>query len=240
LICLGSGTANKGGEVHIAESYEGIDFLPVVLDDNFPDGAKIWLVLKEDVNCVAQEMIGWRPEEYLFEDDLIQFNEDLLDEQFISDEFTFSGNDNLGPSVTENKVYFDDETNTLTTDGSPDTNYYLHILDGPELKDDLYELYLTDYSGDVPDLLTYYNNRFGGSGIWFNYLVDAANGDKPFAYIQGGSTPPLLLDAAQHDLIPLDAAMTIPGDYPKGIYTVAGKVETSDGWKAVTFDLTIE
>jgi hypothetical protein len=237
LICLGSGTANKGGEVHIAESPE-IDFLPVVLDDNFPDGAKIWLVLSADVDCIAQEMIGWNPKEYLFEDDLIQFNEG---DQFISDEFTFSANSDLLPVETENSEDdFNVDTNTLTADGSATTNYYLHISGGPELKDDLYELYLTDYSGDVPDLLTYYNNRFGGSGIWFDYLVDAANGDKPFAYIQGGTGTPLLLDAAQHDLIPLDVAMTIPGDYPKGIYTVAGKVETSAGWKAVTFDLTIE
>jgi hypothetical protein len=33
--------------------------------------------------------------------------------------------------------------------------------------------------------------------------------------------------------------MTIPGDYPEGEYTVAGKVDTSDGWKAVTFVLVI-
>jgi hypothetical protein len=236
LICLGNGTANKGGEVHIAAESRDIDFLPVVLDDNFPDGAKIWLVLTKDVGCDAQVMVGWQPTEYLFEHDLIQFNI-----PFISDEFTFSANSNLLPVETENSEDdFNVDTNTLTTDGSATTNYYLHILDGPELKDDLYELYLTDYSGDVPDLLTYYNNRFGGSGIWFDYLVDAANGDKPFAYIQGGTGTPLLFDAAQHDLIPLDAAMTIPGDYPKGIYTVDGKVETSDGWKAVTFDLTIE
>jgi hypothetical protein len=239
LICLGSGTANKGGEVHIAESRD-IDFLPVVLDDNFPDGVKIWLVLTDDVKCDENKMVGWNPEKYLFEHNLIQFNEDLLSEQLISDEFAFSANINPDPGVTYNEDYFNVDTNTLTTDGVAAFNYYLHILDGPELKDDLYELYLTDYSGDIPDLLTYYNNRFGGSGIWFNYLVDAANGDKPFAYIQGGTGTPLLLDAAQHDLIPLDVAMTIPGDYPKGIYTVAGKVETSDGWKAVTFDLTIE
>ena len=237
LICLGSGTANKVGEVHIAGSCD-IDFLPVVLDDNFPEGAKIWLVLSNDVDCDAQKMVGWNPEEYLFEHNLIQFNEDLLSEQLISDEFAFSAN--TDPGIKDNEDYFNVDINILTTDGVAASNYYLHILDGPELKDDLYELYLTDYSGDVTDLLTYYNNRFGGSGIWFNYLVDAANGDKPFAYIQGGTGTPLLLDAAQRELIPLDVAMTIPGDYPEGIYTVAGKVETSEGWKAVTFDLTIE
>ena len=241
LICLGSGTANKGGEVHIAESYEGIDFLPVVLDDNFPDGAKIWLVLKEDVNCDEHKMIGWRPEEYLFEDDLIQFNGNLLDEQFISDAFTFSGNINPDPGVTYNEDYFNVDTNTLTTDGVAASNYYLHILDGPELEDALYELYLTSYSEGVTALATYYDDRFGGSGVWFDYLMDAANGLKPFAYIQGGAGIPLLLDAAKLDSTwAIVEAMTIPGDYPEGIYTVAGKVETSEGWRVVTFDLTIE
>jgi len=239
LICLGSGTANKRGEIHIAESCD-IDFLPIVIDDNFTEGLKIWLILSNDVDCDTQKMVGWNPEEYLFEHNLIQFNQDLLSKQLISDEFAFSVNMNPDPGVTDNEDYFNFDTNALTTDGLAASNYYLHISGGPELKEDLYELYLTDYSGDVPDLLTYYNNKFGGSGIWFNYLVDAANGDKPFAYIQGGTGTPLLFDTAQHDLIPLDVAMTISGDYPKGIYTIAGKVETSAGWKAVTFDLTIE
>lgn len=236
LICLGSGTANKGGEVHIAESYEGIDFLPVVLDDNFPDGAKIWLVLKEDVNCVAQEMVGWNPEEYLFEDDLIQFNQDLLSEQFISDAFTFSGNDNSVPNVVlNNETYFNDDTNTLTTDGSAATNYFLHISEGPELVSGEYGLYLVNYNG-TGNLMDYYDSK---PDPWKAYLLGALDGINPFAYIQGGTGTPLLFDAAQHDLVPLDTAMTIPGDYPEGTYTVAGKVETSDGWKAVTFDLEI-
>src|SRR5665648_471967 len=143
LICLGSGTANKGGEVHIAESYEGIDFLPVVLDDNFQEGAKIWLVLTSDIECGAS-MTGWNPTEYLFEDDLIQFNEG---EQFISDAFAFSENGETAPDATGNEGYFDQDTNTLMTDGVAVSNYYLHISDGPELEDALYELFLTSYSG---------------------------------------------------------------------------------------------
>ena len=232
LICLGSGVANKGGNVHIAESCD-IDFLPVVLDDNFPEGAKIWLVLTEDVDCVAQEMVGWNPEEYLFEDDLIQFNEG---EQFISDEFTFNGNGETTPDATGNEDYFAQDTNTLTTDGLAATNYYLHISEGPELMSGEYGLYLVNYSG-AGDLTVYYGVK---PEPWKTYLLDALEGINPFAYIQGGSIPPLLLDAAKFDLLPLEEAMTIPGDYPKGIYTVAGKVETSEGWKAVTFDLTIE
>ena len=234
LICLGNGTANKGGEVHIAESCEGIDFLPVVLDDNFPDGAKIWLVLSADVACGEHKMIGWNPEEYLFEDDLIQFNGNLLDEQFISDEFTFSGNGETAPDAILNEDYFDQDTNTLTTDGVAATNYYLHISEGPELLPGEYGLYLVEYSGT--GLEAYYNTK---PDPWKTYLVDASNGINPFAYIQGGTGTPLLLDAAKLYLYSWTEAMTIPGDYPKGIYTVAGKVETSDGWKAVTFDLEI-
>jgi hypothetical protein len=234
LICLGSGTANKGGEVHIAESPE-IDFLPVVLDDNFPVGAKIWLVLTEDVDCISEptNMVGWQPTEYLFEDDLIQFNEG---DQFISDEFTFSGNDNSVPNVVlNNETCFNDETNTLTIDGDALTNYYLHILEGPELMPGKYGLYLVNYNG-TGDLMDYYDSK---PDPWKTYLLGALDGNNPFAYIQGGSTPPLLLDAAKFDLFSWEEAMTIPGDYPEGEYTVAGKVDTSDGWKAVTFVLVI-
>ena len=72
LICLGSGVANKGGNVHIAESVNTGD-LPACGDENV--GAKIWLVLSSDVDCDAQEMIGWNPAEYLFEYDLIEFED---------------------------------------------------------------------------------------------------------------------------------------------------------------------
>jgi len=233
LICLGNGVANKGGNVHIAESCD-IDFLPVVLDDNFPVGAKIWLVLSADVDCdiTTSCMVGWNPAEYLFEDDLIQFKEG---EQFISDAFTFSGNDNSVPNVVlNNETCFNEETNTLTTDGSAATNYFLHISEGPELFSGEYGLYLVEYSST--GLEAYYNTK---SDPWKTYLLEVLEGIKPFAYIQGGSTPPLLLDAAKFNLLSWEEAMTIPGDYPEGTYTVAGKVETSEGWKAVTFDLEI-
>ncbi|MFC1948545.1 hypothetical protein ACFLXY_11580, partial [Chloroflexota bacterium] len=72
LICLGEGTADKGGNVHIKGSKDTGD-LPMTGDDNHPDGAKIWLVLSEDVDCDEQEMTGWTPCEYLFEYDLITY-----------------------------------------------------------------------------------------------------------------------------------------------------------------------
>ena len=63
LKCLGDGTANRGGNVHIANSVEA--------GGNVTD-AKIWLVLSADVDCDVK-MIGWNPEEYLFEHNLIDF-----------------------------------------------------------------------------------------------------------------------------------------------------------------------
>ena len=81
LICLGSGTANSGGNVHIAASVDTGD-LPADYDDNallLEPGAKIWLVLSADVDCESDptQMIGWNPIEYLFEYDLITFNADV-------------------------------------------------------------------------------------------------------------------------------------------------------------------
>ncbi|MBA7525029.1 hypothetical protein ES705_17176 [subsurface metagenome] len=73
LICLGSGTVNEEGDIHIAESLDTGD-LPADFDEN-EDEAKIWLVLSDDVDCGNAEMIGWNPTEYLFENDLITFDD---------------------------------------------------------------------------------------------------------------------------------------------------------------------
>lgn len=70
LIELGYGTANEDGDVHIAESVDTGD-LPAEDDEN--DGAKIWLILSSD--CNGEEMTGWSPTEYLFEYDLITFDD---------------------------------------------------------------------------------------------------------------------------------------------------------------------
>jgi hypothetical protein len=81
LICLGSGTADDLGKLKLIgkgdplnPDYVGpVDTgdLPAVGDAN--SGAKIWLVLTSDVDCVGQEMTGWNPAEYLFENTLITF-----------------------------------------------------------------------------------------------------------------------------------------------------------------------
>jgi len=72
LICLGDDTANDDGNVHIMGSVDTGD-LPASDDEN--DGAKIWLVLSSDVDCENQYMIGWHPTEYLFEHNLITFDD---------------------------------------------------------------------------------------------------------------------------------------------------------------------
>ena len=72
LICLGEGTVNEEGDIHIAESVEIDTDLPIDTDAN--DGAKIWLVLSADVDCDVK-MVGWNPTEYLFEYDMITFDD---------------------------------------------------------------------------------------------------------------------------------------------------------------------
>jgi len=77
LISLGNGTANKGGNVHIAGSVDTGD-LPSDIDDNYPDGAKIWLTLSDDVDFELDKMVGWNPTKYLFEYELITFDDTTL------------------------------------------------------------------------------------------------------------------------------------------------------------------
>jgi len=73
LICLGDGTANVDGDVHIAESVDTGD-LPAEGDEAPLGGAKIWLVLSDDVDC-GNRMVGWNAAEYLFEGDVIEFDD---------------------------------------------------------------------------------------------------------------------------------------------------------------------
>jgi hypothetical protein len=81
LICLGQGVANKGGELSI-KSCKDTDDLPVCCDPENTSGqygAKIWLVLSADVDCDKAKMVGWNPSEYLFEEDLIMFDDTDVD-----------------------------------------------------------------------------------------------------------------------------------------------------------------
>lgn len=65
--CLAQGIANGGGTVHLADSVElNMDLVDSGDPSDGTDGAKIWLVLSDDVTC-GTGMTGWNPTEYLFE-----------------------------------------------------------------------------------------------------------------------------------------------------------------------------
>jgi hypothetical protein len=87
LISLGNGTANNGGNLHLSGSIDTGD-LPIEADKNNLEnddryeyinedynGAKLWLVDPEDVDFENQRMVGWNPTGYLFEHDLITFDD---------------------------------------------------------------------------------------------------------------------------------------------------------------------
>ena len=72
---IANGTANDEGNIHLAGSLDlGMD-LPDSGDGNYPDGAKVWLVLSDDYDGATCQMTGWNPTEYLFEYDLITYND---------------------------------------------------------------------------------------------------------------------------------------------------------------------
>ena len=103
LICLGSGTTtpawdkgkslgksghgghgslkHKGGNLNIHGNVKMDTSLPAEYDANSKPmdpsgavGAKIWLVLSDDVQCSnGPQMLNWKPTEYLFEYNLIVF-----------------------------------------------------------------------------------------------------------------------------------------------------------------------
>ena len=81
LICLDSGTSNWYGRLLLHNKVE-TGSLPRPYDKNYNPispsgavGAKIWLVLSDDVNCGSQTMLDWNPAEYLFEYNLINFED---------------------------------------------------------------------------------------------------------------------------------------------------------------------
>jgi hypothetical protein len=81
---IDSGTSNKGGNLHLMGSVELNLDLPDPADDNYPpgvdgtpdtgdEGAKIWLVPSSDYD--GTQMTAWNPTEYLFEYDLITYDD---------------------------------------------------------------------------------------------------------------------------------------------------------------------
>ncbi len=77
VVCIGKGTANNGGQLHIAGCADTGD-IPMEGDENaYKGGGKIWLVVSEDVQCSEEgsQMVVWHPENYLFEYNLITFDD---------------------------------------------------------------------------------------------------------------------------------------------------------------------
>ena len=72
---IGSGTVNEDGDIHIAGSEKLNIDIPHTDDANYPGGAKIWLVTSADYNSGTNAMTGWNPTEYLFENNLIQYDD---------------------------------------------------------------------------------------------------------------------------------------------------------------------
>lgn len=73
IVCLGSDIANAGGGVRIFDSADTGDLPNSGVDTN--SGAKIWLVKTSAVDCGTNTMFGWDPTEYLFENNLITFDD---------------------------------------------------------------------------------------------------------------------------------------------------------------------
>lgn len=65
VICLGSGTVNEEGDLHLEGILDIETDLPAEGDAN-EDEAVLALVVSADVNCEEGEMTAWMPADYLF------------------------------------------------------------------------------------------------------------------------------------------------------------------------------
>ena len=72
---IGTFTSDVGGAIAVVGSIDLGMNLPQPPDDNYLDGAKIWLVLASDYDEVANEMTGWNPDDYLFEHELVAYSD---------------------------------------------------------------------------------------------------------------------------------------------------------------------
>ncbi len=73
---LGTFTTDATGMIHPTTGSVEINMdLPHTSDANYPSGAKIWLVPSSDYDAVNHKIIGWSPTEYLFEHNLITYDD---------------------------------------------------------------------------------------------------------------------------------------------------------------------
>ncbi|MBW1860249.1 MAG: hypothetical protein JRI70_09320 [Deltaproteobacteria bacterium] len=78
LICLGEGTADEVNHVRIVGAPRIKGGLPAEeYDLNAPKGAAILLVRSDDVDCYEKMMLDWKPEDYLFGDSLIMYEDGI-------------------------------------------------------------------------------------------------------------------------------------------------------------------
>jgi hypothetical protein len=123
LIVLGKGMVNDEGNIHISGKINTGD-LPALNDENFANGAKIWLVLTDDVDFDELKIIGWNPSEYLFEYDLISFND--LNEEITELTNSTSDNENEssdeGDEVIQTLISSDEANEMVITDANLDNN----------------------------------------------------------------------------------------------------------------------
>ena len=75
VTVIDGGMTNNGGNINLAGSVDlGMDLTGPSDPYNPEGGAKIWLVLTADINASSQ-LAGWNPTEYLFENNLIKYDD---------------------------------------------------------------------------------------------------------------------------------------------------------------------
>ncbi len=79
-LCLGAGTVNEDGDLHIKNSIELNGDLPMPADES-EDGALLVAVVSEDVDCELDDMVTYMPEDYLFGNALIEYRDTDVEEE---------------------------------------------------------------------------------------------------------------------------------------------------------------
>lgn len=80
VICLGTGTVNDEGDLHLQDAFDIETDLPADYDEN-EDEAILALVIASDVDCELGEMTNWDPDNYLFGDEGMFYVHSELDDE---------------------------------------------------------------------------------------------------------------------------------------------------------------
>lgn len=80
VICLGTGTVNEEGDLHLEDAFNLDTDLPAAYDEN-EDEATLALVIAADVDCEAGTMNNWDEDAYVFaEEGMFYVDSDLEEE----------------------------------------------------------------------------------------------------------------------------------------------------------------